>query len=127
MDRLHMLMKAAFVSCLIVTKLTTMFREHSYITKSILGGLSKECQKLSKITFKGHYWSKTTDFSRFLKCLFKCPPSDKALGHWLQGNIFSQECVLKCLFKYPLSEKALGHWLQGNGFSPECVLKWLFK
>ena len=50
----------------------------------------------------------------------------KALGHWLQGNIFSQECVLKCLFKYPLSEKALGHWLQGNRFSPECVLKCAF-
>ena len=86
MNRLHMLLKAAFLSCLIVTKLATIFnsimdRLHmllktqnlqlcSYIMKSILGGLSKECQKWSKITFKGHYWSKTTDFRRFHLCVF---------------------------------------------------------
>ena len=65
MNRLHMLLKDAFLSCLIVTKLATIFnsimdRLHmllktqnlqlcSYIMKSILGGLSKECQNDLKL------------------------------------------------------------------------------
>ena len=91
----------------------------------------------------------------FVKCIFNCPPCEKALGHslqgnvfspkfvlqwffklqasekvighWLQTNVFSPECILKCVFKCPLFEKSLGHWLQGNNFSAECILKCCFK
>ena len=64
-----------------------------------------------------------------LKCIFKYPTyeSEKSLGQLLQGNGFSPECVLKCLFNYRPSEKSLGHRLQGNVFLPECVLKCTFK
>ena len=36
--------------------------------------------------------------------------------------ILSPECVLKGVFKLYATEKVLGHYLQGNGFSPECIL-----
>ena len=62
-----------------------------------------------------------------LKCVFKCPSSEKTLWHWLQGYGFSPVCILKCVFKTPPCEKALGHWLQRNGFSPVCILKCFFK
>ena len=33
----------------------------------------------------------------------------KVLGHFLQGNGFSPDCVLKCVFKLQETEKVLGH------------------
>ena len=78
----------------------------------------------------------------FVKCIFNCPPCEKALGHSLQGHVFSPQFVLQWFFKLQASEKvighwlqtnvffswvALGHWLQGNNFSAECVLKCCFK
>ena len=51
----------------------------------------------------------------YSQVFFKVDDTEKALGHWLQGNGFSPECVLKCAFKCCLCEKVLGHCLQENG------------
>ena len=61
------------------------------------------------------------------KCCFKLLFTEKALGHLLQGHVFSHECILKCFFQWLLPEKALGHLLQEYEFSPECTLKCCLK
>ena len=64
-------------------------------------------------------------------CDFTWLSYEKALIHWPQGYGFVPICVLKCLFKLPFTEKAIGHYighiLQKYNFWPWSILKWLFK
>ena len=60
-----------------------------------------------------------------LRLILRLPASVNNLGHTLQVNGLSPECVLMCVLRVTDNENDLEQSLQANDLSPELVLRWI--